>query len=986
MSNVTKLKSYLSNLANKAGISTSETKKQAQSTTPSDLYPGNSSRPQHTPASASPYAANTPSQTSPSFPNDYQPHSSSQYPSYPPQPQTGMLPEFANLHNLYPPHAPMPPNPYQQPFEQPYNSYNPYNSNQQPSEHNQNTQSPAISLPVLQKPSDHSNSATSEIDKPLNHQDNSKLDSAVPATNQASFSELSQHPKQQTNPSNGPNVSTLEHNNNFNQPADTPNIPLTSMGEQHTFNQPADSSNIPAISLEQNLKNLNIQKQINDNSQDFAASTSENNFKDFSSDNNQQANLNQNIDLAQLNHQADSQSAPQYINFTNIVSGQLVHHRFLIVHGKLETGTQENGVIMVIHPYFPFMEYEIKSNYFKAIVELENGDNNIVFKYRSNKGLNIEQKLLIKMMPNLDKPPLQIAIVLGKDSTGMYDIDPEKIMPPKNWLNDAISRLRCAVYLWQAFTAEQMRRNGYGFRTFRLEEEYSPDTMTNRDKFSRMNLKVHVLRSELTVSQIQDKERAQQWNPPPGYERKIDDSQFDVASRAIDAYGGPLLGDRRYIAALSIDSHWSPDLKVALGHAALGGGSDSRKLGVFGSHLMYGWPSCIEEVVPFFNDTTQINTKFISDDGNSGLGYWRSANVGMGAFLHEVGHLLTMPHSPSGIMSRGFDNFNRTFCVSEPKNQGPIKPEDELGSHWHKTDIIRLRYHPLFTLPGEKQPSIISAKPVFYLINNGLLVQSKDGISMIECYVNDYVVRHAEFTLENLSQRKDGRIVTFTPEERSMENPTSIIIDLGYWKKLTSYKESDNIKFEVTTKQQGLSQIDNVYDFIRKNTITMPNGLLQYATAIQGRIPDSDETHDAFFLPDSESFLNIPNGSKLSSLSKIRNINAHFNLNDYTISAIEFVTANGKSTFIGNTGSRGSRVVRFNIPEDDGLQSIAIRSGYWVDGFEFKTRKGLSSGMIGGNGGSLATITAPPGHIITGMRAYAGEWIDGLVVFYARIE
>lgn len=34
-----------------------------------------------------------------------------------------------------------------------------------------------------------------------------------------------------------------------------------------------------------------------------------------------------------------------------------------------------------------------------------------------------------------------------------------------------------------------------------------------------------------------------------------------------------------------------------------------------------------------------------------------------------------------GIMSRGFNNWNRTFMAKEP-GYGPIPPEDEKGSHW----------------------------------------------------------------------------------------------------------------------------------------------------------------------------------------------------------------------------------------------------------------------------------------------------------------
>lgn len=49
--------------------------------------------------------------------------------------------------------------------------------------------------------------------------------------------------------------------------------------------------------------------------------------------------------------------------------------------------------------------------------------------------------------------------------------------------------------------------------------------------------------------------------------------------------------------------------------------------------------------------------------------------------MHEVGHSYTLSHTPTGIMSRGYNNLNRTFVAKEP-GFGPIPPEAEEGSHW----------------------------------------------------------------------------------------------------------------------------------------------------------------------------------------------------------------------------------------------------------------------------------------------------------------
>ncbi|OMJ09173.1 putative zinc metalloproteinase, partial [Smittium culicis] len=187
------------------------------------------------------------------------------------------------------------------------------------------------------------------------------------------------------------------------------------------------------------------------------------------------------------------------IRFTNINENQLVHQRFIIIHGSIVNNPHKNGKVSVLHPYFPTMVYDVVEGFFKAIVELEGGENNITFVFNNEKTPETSENLCIRMKPNLEAPPLNLVMVIGKDSIGKFDFDPS--YPPKSddYLDLARRKLICTAYLWQAFIAEQMRRAGYGFRTIRFEEEYVEDTMTNRDNYKRMNAKVHIIKSELTV-------------------------------------------------------------------------------------------------------------------------------------------------------------------------------------------------------------------------------------------------------------------------------------------------------------------------------------------------------------------------------------------------------------------------------------------------------------------------------------------------------
>ncbi|RIB08100.1 hypothetical protein C2G38_374293 [Gigaspora rosea] len=401
--------------------------------------------------------------------------------------------------------------------------------------------------------------------------------------------------------------------------------------------------------------------------------------------------------------------APVIINVQN---DEIVHQRILLVYGRAgprDLAYHSNITVEHHADNFPSTTWPIFNSHFKCLVHLDPGLNNIRFTFDPESCLPemspLSTVITINYIPMLQNPPLHLAILVAKDSKCVIDAPPEKVISGDNSLDSVKAKLRCAAYLWQAFTAEQMYRNGFGRRTFRLEEEWQRDTLSNQESSLRHTAKIHIIRTHYTLEELLDPERAQQYQPPPGAPPTTKEDLYSIFMNALQEYGAPF-DEQCYIAGLILDSHWDPKMKLIRGHAALGGGGGHVRLGIFGSHTTHAWPKFLEEVVDCFQDETQTDENILANDNNESGTWWRCCNIGIGAMLHEVGHALTYPHSASGIMMRGYNNLNRTFTVKEPNSIHPITPSDESGAHWHRCDTIRFRYHPCFRIPSDPRGSI----------------------------------------------------------------------------------------------------------------------------------------------------------------------------------------------------------------------------------------------------------------------------------------
>ncbi|KAJ2227886.1 hypothetical protein IWW45_006836 [Coemansia sp. RSA 485] len=660
------------------------------------------------------------------------------------------------------------------------------------------------------------------------------------------------------------------------------------------------------------------------------------------------------------------------MSFINVTNNETVHQRFLIVCGQVADIKGDQDKVVVHHPYFPPLTFPAVDGYFKALVELESGANDLKFVYLQNGASQSQGKLSINMTPYLDKPPLQLAVIVGSDSKGIFDAPPDAQGPGLNDLDAAVRKFRCCAYLWQAFMSEQLYRNGFGRRTFRLDESFEPDTMA-RDNASRMTARVHVIRSKRTVAEFQDKERAQQWKPPAGYQRHTDESQFTLAIEAVRDYDG-ISSDDAYVVCLTADSRWDPDLGVILGHAAVGGGSGSLRLGVFGSHTTHSWPANAEEIATKFLDTTKTDTRYLANDCNECGEYWRAANVGMGAFLHECGHLMTLSHTPTGIMSRGFNDYNRTFMARAPNFKGPVKQQDEAGSHWHRTDIIRLRHHPCMRLPTDPPLRENEARNSGFdalVTEEGLIIQNDSGITLIEVWVNDKYRIHREYTAENLERRRSGALPA-SPDEMAAEFPQAVSVNVNEWRDWAGgWSETDKVQLILTSRSTATdNSLVEINKMLKQGSFTDQDGYRVFSSSQlgKGEMKGSEKTKVVFSGKDI--------GSSAPKLGRVEIHSGNF------IDCIIFHLSDGTQHQIGK-GTGGSVEV-LEIPEDDDLDYIAVNSGWWIDGLEFVTRKGKRSGWKGGKSGDIHIMKPPKGYSWMGLSGSGASWLDSLALFYAK--
>ncbi|KAM3069934.1 hypothetical protein ACMFMG_004029 [Clarireedia jacksonii] len=662
--------------------------------------------------------------------------------------------------------------------------------------------------------------------------------------------------------------------------------------------------------------------------------------------------------------------SPYSPRILSISDNTWVYQKVLSIYGTIsdpsEVQIDGNLTVSRLDDGFPPTYWPVSESHFKALIYLTPGPNRLRFDFTSPKLANSNSPnpihssfLTLHMLPTLNSPPLQLVILLGKDSPATFDAVPARIEKEGNGLETAIRKFRMAAYLWQAFTAEQMHRNKLGRRTFRFEEEWMTGTSNHRDREQgtmRSEAKVHVIRSSKTVAELRHPDVAQQ---NQNGTRRGD--LFSLAMDDVRNYFQPKPGQKQYVSVLLLDAHWDKQQNLILGHAALGGGGGELQLAIFGSQALQSYPSSIEEVVPAFSDCTTTDTNYVANDCNESGSNWEAANIGIGAHLHETGHLFGCPHQESGVMLRDYVTLNRSFTIREPYSTrtrskgGLVLPKDECS--WHRLDVLRFRSHPSFALPTDPPRASDESIQVWPVDNGNVIVTAPSGVAYVEIFTGSDDLCH------NWQEFGDGN--GNGPIQRQI-----MLTEQDLRARLPEDKRKAKLKISVKSFGGGSHEVEDFAQLTSKaSKLKLKNGQMAFRSCKLGASQmEGSQPVEVIF--DSAVQTKLMTSVRVWS--------------GFALDGIEFFYEDATSQVFGK---RGGSPGDFGLDTRRGeyITGFYVRSGLWLDGIAIMTSLGRKSQVFGNpNGGSGHTLIPPRGYSIAGVSGSCAAWVDGFGIILTR--
>ncbi|KAG5958499.1 hypothetical protein E4U56_005481 [Claviceps arundinis] len=668
----------------------------------------------------------------------------------------------------------------------------------------------------------------------------------------------------------------------------------------------------------------------------------------------------------------DTASLSQYApRVHNILENSWVYQKVLLLHGSIgEPGKHSVDGTIVVSRYddsFPPINWPVCESHFKALVYLQPGPNKFRLDFSSPRLANSSSTnpihasyLTVHMIPTMNAPPLQLAIIVAKDSPETFDAPPSRVEREGNGLDTAVRKFRMAAYLWQAFTAEQMWRQRLGRRSFRFEEEWGLGTANHRDREHgtlRSEARIHIIRSDKTVAEIRGLNSAQALSEAT--EKSL---LFKLAVDSVNGHFKNPPGQKTYVSALFLDTHWDPHTKTVSGHAAVGGSMGDLHISIFGSHCLHSYPSTLEEVAPSFTDCTPIDTNYVSNEGSEAGSSWEVANLGVGAHLHETGHLFGCPHQESGVMQKDYIVFNRSFVPREAYSTrtkskgGLVQLADECG--WHRLDCLRFRAHPAFRLPNDAPRNADDSVQAFAMEGGTVISTAMTGISHVEIYGDGDNVCHAwlEFATENGPVQRQ---LALTEQDLRARMPEA--------------KRKGRMSISIKSHGGGSLTIADFREFTSKGSMVKLGGnKLAFRSQVLGaaKMDDCEQQNLVFT-------------SALKTDKVMSQVIAYHNS---ALHGLEFVYDDNTTQLLGERGEPGaSQTFDFDVRRGEYLSGLLVRAGSQIEGIQLLTSLGRKSPVFGNaRGGTAHNVIPPRGYSICGISGSCGSWVDNLSVLIKR--
>ncbi len=396
---------------------------------------------------------------------------------------------------------------------------------------------------------------------------------------------------------------------------------------------------------------------------------------------------------------------------TNHEGGSTVRYPVVLLRGTVDPGATALELRNTASENDPADSYAlVHGGRFKALVKLVPGENTIGL--RTGPG---EPTTTLQLTYKPSTNPHYVRLVWMTDKSG----DPTYAAPSDDTPQDYEARLRTAALLMQTFTAERFHDLGFPRQTFTLETDRTGAPI------------VHRLRAPESAEHYYAMANDQTWWGDVN--RWLGDEHPDTFAKNM------------VLAAYTRKDEETGKMKA---HTALGGGA----LGLFGSASVFSWPTSIAGAATVFMDGTMVDPTRVHDDSAGRGTVWGLASTTMGATLHEMGHSFGLPHckDPLGIMTRGFDRFNRVFTFVDPPSRVGMRgagftPDEEAyfapvsasylrWSRWFQADKTRYR--------NDDAPTIIHSPDED---DEVIAVSSRHGVRWIGLWVGDEIVAYQDF-------------------------------------------------------------------------------------------------------------------------------------------------------------------------------------------------------------------------------------------------